>query len=128
MSKYGVFSGPYFPAFGLNRERYGVYLRIQSEYGKIQTRKNSVLSPFSRSALFRLHFPKSFKNTTISIPFFQYRFTVGGKFDNYQRDYEVWCKVFGIVFINNRFFGQYVIQFLFWWLNDSTLLKPNISL
>ena len=24
MSKYGVFSGPYFPAFGLNTERYGV--------------------------------------------------------------------------------------------------------
>ena len=24
VSKYGVFSGPYFPAFGLNKERYGV--------------------------------------------------------------------------------------------------------
>ena len=23
VSKYGVFSGPYFPALGLNRERYG---------------------------------------------------------------------------------------------------------
>ena len=32
--KYGVFSGPYFPAFGLNTERYGVSLRIQSECGK----------------------------------------------------------------------------------------------
>ena len=29
------FSGPYFPAFGLNTERHGVYLRIQSECGKI---------------------------------------------------------------------------------------------
>ena len=29
------YSGPYFPAFGLD---YGVSLRIQSEYGKIQTR------------------------------------------------------------------------------------------
>ena len=28
MSKKGVFSGPYFPAFGLNTERYGVSLRI----------------------------------------------------------------------------------------------------
>ena len=35
------FSGPYFPAFVLNTERYGVYLRIQSEYWKIQTRKTS---------------------------------------------------------------------------------------
>ena len=42
LSKYGVFSGPYFPAFGLNTERYGVSLRIQSECGKIRTRKNSV--------------------------------------------------------------------------------------
>ena len=27
MSKYGVFSGPYFPAFGLNTERYFVYFQ-----------------------------------------------------------------------------------------------------
>ena len=33
------FSGPYFPAFGLNTERYSVSLRIQSECGKIRTRK-----------------------------------------------------------------------------------------
>ena len=33
------FSGPYFPAFGLNTEIYTVNLRIQSEYRKIQTRK-----------------------------------------------------------------------------------------
>ena len=33
------FSGPYFSAFGLNMERYSVFLRIQSEHRKIQTRK-----------------------------------------------------------------------------------------
>ena len=33
------FSGPHFPAFGLNRERYGVSLCVQSECGKIRTRK-----------------------------------------------------------------------------------------
>ena len=32
------YSGPYFPAFGLNTERYGESLRIQSECGKIRTR------------------------------------------------------------------------------------------
>ena len=32
------FSGPYFPAFGLITERYGVSLRIQSKYGKVRTR------------------------------------------------------------------------------------------
>ena len=42
MSKYGVFSCPYFPVFGLNTEIYGVNLRIPSEYGKIRTRKHSV--------------------------------------------------------------------------------------
>ena len=40
IQKYGVSSGPYFPAFGLNTER----------YGKIRTRKNSVSGNFSRSA------------------------------------------------------------------------------
>ena len=33
------FSGPYFPALGLNMERYSVSLGIQSEYGKMRTRK-----------------------------------------------------------------------------------------
>ena len=32
------YPGPYFPAFGLNTERYGVSLRIQSECEKIRTR------------------------------------------------------------------------------------------
>ena len=46
------FSGPYFPAFGLNTERYGVSLCIQSECGKIRTRKNSVFGHFSGSSIF----------------------------------------------------------------------------
>ena len=49
MSKYGVFSGPYFPAFELNAERYFVSLRIQPKRGKIRTRENSVFGHFSRS-------------------------------------------------------------------------------
>ena len=40
MSKYSIFSGPYFPVFRMNTEIYRVNLRIQSEYGKIRTRKN----------------------------------------------------------------------------------------
>ena len=47
--KYGVISGPYFPAVGLNTERYFVSLHIQSECGKIQTRNYSVFGHFSRS-------------------------------------------------------------------------------
>ena len=49
VSKYGVFSGPHFPTFGQNTERYSISLRIQSEYGKKRTRKNSVFGHFSRS-------------------------------------------------------------------------------
>ena len=33
------YSGPYFPASGLNTERFGVSLRIRSECGKIRTRR-----------------------------------------------------------------------------------------
>ena len=43
------FSGPYFPAFGLNAEIYPVNILIQFEYRKIQTRKNPVFGHFSRS-------------------------------------------------------------------------------
>ena len=32
------YSGPHFPVFGLNVERYSVSLRIQSECGKMQAR------------------------------------------------------------------------------------------
>ena len=48
-SKYEVISGPYFPAFGLNMERYEISLRIQSQCGKIRTRNYSVFVHFSRS-------------------------------------------------------------------------------
>ena len=33
MSRYGVISGPYFPAFGLNTERYGVFSPNVGKYG-----------------------------------------------------------------------------------------------
>ena len=48
-SKYGVFSVPYFPVFGLNTEIYGINLRIQCKYRKIRTRKNSAFGQFIRS-------------------------------------------------------------------------------
>ena len=54
VSKYWVFSGPYYPAFGLNTERYGVSLRIQSECGIIRSRKNSIFGYFSRSDIWQI--------------------------------------------------------------------------
>ena len=49
MSQYGVISDPHFPVFGLNTKIYSANLRIQSEYRKIRTRKNSVFGLFSHS-------------------------------------------------------------------------------
>ena len=40
------FSGPHFPAFGLNTERYGVSLCIQSKCGKVRTRKTPNTNTF----------------------------------------------------------------------------------
>ena len=40
------YSGPYFPLFGLNTERYGVSLHIQSECGKMRIRTNTNTDTF----------------------------------------------------------------------------------
>ena len=40
------FSGPCFPPFGLNTERYSVSLRIQSKCGKIRTGKTPNANTF----------------------------------------------------------------------------------
>ena len=46
VSKYGIFSGPYFPAFQLNTEKYFVSLHIQSECKKHGPEKTSYLDTF----------------------------------------------------------------------------------
>ena len=65
VSKYGVISGPYFPVFGLNTERYGVSLHIESKYRKIRTRNNTVFGHFSRSVEFIAHRKKYFNDCAI---------------------------------------------------------------
>ena len=40
------FYGPYFPVFGLNMEIHRVYIRIQSEYEEIGTRKTPNINTF----------------------------------------------------------------------------------
>ena len=42
------YSGPHFPAFGLNTERYGVSFHIQSECGKIRTRITPNMDTFKQ--------------------------------------------------------------------------------
>ena len=49
MSNYGLFCGPYLPAFGLSMEIYTINLPIQFICEKIRTRKNSVFGQFSSS-------------------------------------------------------------------------------
>ena len=46
------FSGPYFPAFGLNTERYSVSLRIQSKYGETLAKKISNTDTFHAVTFF----------------------------------------------------------------------------
>ena len=56
MSKYGVFSAAYFPAFALNTERYEVSLCIQSKCGKIRTRKKlRIWTHFTQSFITEIH-------------------------------------------------------------------------
>ena len=47
------FPGTYFPAFGLNTERYNVYLRIQRQFRKIRTRKTPNTETFTQWKLLR---------------------------------------------------------------------------
>ena len=44
------YSGPHFPEFGLNTERYGLSLRIQSECGKMRAKITPNTHTFLRSA------------------------------------------------------------------------------
>ena len=46
------YSGPYFPPFGLNTEKYGLSLRIQSECPENTDQINSEYGHFLRSASF----------------------------------------------------------------------------
>ena len=55
------FLDPYFPAFGLKTERYGVSLRIQLECGKIRTRKTPNTDTFHAVNGFQMT-GKSFPN------------------------------------------------------------------
>ena len=56
---------PNFRAFGLNTKRYGLSLRIQSECGKVLTRKNSYLDTFHA-----LHMTPTFRLTPLEKPDF----------------------------------------------------------
>ena len=49
-------SGPYFPAFGLKRERYRVSLRIQSKCGKIRTTKTPNTDTFHGVCFTKVYF------------------------------------------------------------------------
>ena len=56
------YSGPHFPAFGLNSERYRVSLHIQSECGKMRTRRTPNTDTFHAVSISR------FKYTMEQVP------------------------------------------------------------
>ena len=49
------YSGRHFPAFGMNTERYGVSLRIQSECGKMRTRITRNTDTFYTMTIFAVN-------------------------------------------------------------------------
>ena len=71
VAKYGVISGPYFPAFGLNTERYEVSLHIQSECRKTDQKWLRIWTLFTQWMFDKLEerineFMKSSNGTKIS--------------------------------------------------------------
>ena len=63
------FSGLYFPAFGLNTERYGVSLHIHPKCGKIGTRKTPNTDTFHAVYVLRMCLQEfsNFKSTLMQI-------------------------------------------------------------
>ena len=55
VSKYGVFSGPYFPVFGLNTEIYGVNLRISRMQENTNQKKLHIWTLFTQCLLDFVH-------------------------------------------------------------------------
>ena len=62
VSKYGVFSGLYFPVFRLNLKIYSINLYIVSKYRKIRTRKNSVFGHYLDAVKSPKDFTENLKN------------------------------------------------------------------
>ena len=69
VTKYRVFSWSVLSVFGLNAEIYPVNVRIQSEYGKIRNRKNSVFGYFLHGGHFRISYV-AFPNGLFSIRYY----------------------------------------------------------
>ena len=64
------YSGPHFSAFGLNTDRYGASLRIQSEYEKMRTRITPNTDTFyavSQMEKIKKHLQKVFKNNSLDV-------------------------------------------------------------
>ena len=92
VSKYGGFSGSYFPTFGLNTA-----IRIQSECGKIWIRKNSVFGCFLCSVIVQVFIIWRLKKSRIFMFSSYYRFVYKG--DELIKVSEQWNEVFHIIFV-----------------------------
>ena len=91
VSKYGGFSGSYFPTFGLNTA-----IRIQSECGKIWIRKNSVFGCFLCSVIVQVFIIWRLKKSRIFMFSSYYRFVYKG--DELIKVSEQWSAVFHVCF------------------------------
>ena len=115
VSKYGVFSGPYFPAFELNTESYEASLRIQSKCRKIWTRKNSVFGHISHSVP-GLYILTSGQNAEI---YFWHIYSC------ILLIYSI--SIYNIYFLeSNRILHEHVHQVILWFQSISTVFIFNI--
>ena len=80
------FCGPYFPVFGLTTERYSVYLCIQSERGKTQTRKTPSTGTF-RALVHYIKDTRIRENAGQRKPVFQHALRSGMLPDIYHRHF-----------------------------------------
>ena len=105
VSKYGVISGPYFHAFGLNTERYFVSLHIQSQ---CRTRNYSVFGQFPCSEFSALaQNSAEWKTTTSTLSF-------SSILRNSTVNFEVSIKIRTMSLVLNEFYERFFVFYLRW--------------
>ena len=80
------YSGPHIPAFALNTERYGVSLRIQSECGKMWTRKTPNTALFTQCTILNFGIIRQYQFIHPLFPWlkFQFIFETALKFETFE--------------------------------------------
>ena len=95
-------SGLYFPAFGLNTERLSVSLRIQSECGKMRTRKTQNMGTFHAVRVMTTHAWSIFEEII--------RYLKNMEIDNKKKDLQDHLSAAASTVIGMKMYGQKLIE------------------